>query len=299
LAALPDRRGPLAAVVALIALVRPGQSVKTLLVVPLPLLDRSVWSLPVVWRVLAATAAFVVASSLVYVINDITDRHRDRAHPTKCRRPLASGRLSVRTAVFAALALGGLLVAIVCAAPAHPWPLMAYVPLNVLYCYWLKHLSLVDAFTVATGFALRVLQGYVAAAYPVSVWLVLAVFAGCLLVSLGRRQYELNAGRPGTRPALAGYSAAFIDQIIIISAMLTATAILLYLSMQAPIQPHRTAGVLLLGPIAIFAVFRYLQVVVVKAGGADAVRTLVRDPAMIGSAVVGLCVFGALLAAAG
>ena len=138
-------------------------------------------------------------------------------------------------------------------------------------------------------------QGYVALRQPIASWLVLGVITGSLLLSLGRRRSELSAMLVEHRPALSGYSTYFVDQMMLLSAVLAATTVMLYLGVQAPIDAHRTAGTLLLGPIALFAVFRYLQLVLVQSRGADAVRTLLRDPPIIVAALLGVLVFRLLL----
>jgi decaprenyl-phosphate phosphoribosyltransferase len=280
----------------LVRLTRPPHWTKNLLVIPVPLVATRSWDLGALVRIAVATAAFITASALVYIGNDLADRDRDRQHPTKRHRPLASGRVSPAAALGLAAALALLFGALVAVqSPALAWPVLVYAPLGLLYSLKLKHVPLVDAFTIATGFALRVVQGYVALRQPVASWLVLGVLTGSLLLSLGRRRTELSAKLVGHRPALAGYSTYFVDQMMLLSAVLAATTTLLYLGVQAPIEAHRTAGTLLLGPVALFAIFRYLQLVLVQSRGADAVRTLLRDPPIILAALLGMIVFRLLL----
>jgi 4-hydroxybenzoate polyprenyltransferase len=277
-------------------LTRPAHWAKNLLVIPVPLVTTRHWDLGDVGRTAVATAAFIVASAIVYIGNDVADRERDRHHPGKRFRPLASGRVSPAAALGLAAALALLLGALVAVeSPALAWPVLCYAPLGLLYSVKLKHVPLVDTFTIAAGFALRVVQGYVALRQPIASWLVLGVIAASLLLSLARRRTELSAMLVEHRPALAGYSTYFVDQLMLLSAVLAATTIMLYLGVQAPIGANHTAGMLLLGPVALFAIFRYLQLVLVQSGGGDAVRTLLRDPPIMVTALVGVIVFRFLL----
>ncbi|MER5768536.1 UbiA prenyltransferase family protein [Streptomyces sp. NPDC001985] len=244
---------------------------------PLPLIGAAgAWH--TAGRVALAMAAFVLASSLVYVVNDIADVERDRLHPLKRLRPLPSGRMGIRSAV----ALGGVLAALLGACltalgPARAWPMLVYLAVNAAYSWKLKHLPLLDVFTVATGFVLRLLGGYAATGRPVANWLVLTVLTLCLLLILGKRRHELGVSGTGHRPALAGYSAQFLDLVLVLCSALTMVGYLLYLRAESGFP----AGALLTAPCALFALFRYLQIVIVHSEGGDPVRTLLLDRVML------------------
>ena len=141
-------------------LLRPHQWVKSGFVF-VGLLFGHVWNNgPVVHQVLLAAVAFSLAASAIYVFNDMVDRERDREHPEKRRRPLASGQVSPTQALL--LAGACLIVALVFAAAASLAVLAivsAYVLLNVAYSLRLKYIVLLDVFIVATGFMLRILAG--------------------------------------------------------------------------------------------------------------------------------------------
>ncbi|MEU9350495.1 UbiA prenyltransferase family protein [Streptomyces griseoloalbus] len=260
----------------LLALIRPGQWPKNFLVVPLPLLGAA-WSWQAAGRVAIATLAFVLASSLVYVVNDMADVERDRRHPVKRHRPLASGQVSRTAATALGLTLAALLVPLlVLLAPEGAWAVLVYLLVNAAYSWRLKHLPLLDVFIVATGFVLRLLGGYEASGHAVSGWLVLTVLTLCLLLILGKRRHELSVSGTGHRPALVGYSTHFLDLVLVMCSALTMVGYLLYLRTESGYE----AGALLTAPCALFALFRYLQIVVVKAEGGSPVRVLLRDRVM-------------------
>lgn len=280
---------------ALLRLSRPYQWAKNPLVIALPALlvhhDAARTALAVLW----ATALFTLASVAVYVLNDITDRERDRLNPAKSHRPLASGALSPRAAwTYLAVVAAALAVDVALASPATAWPVLAYLVLNLAYSYRLKHVSLVDSFVVALGFVLRAVQGYLAIGARPSSWLLLTVLSGCLLLVLGKRRRELIDVAGGHRPALAGYSLQLIDCLTMISATLTAVALGICLTAAPDASGAAAASAFLTLTVSVFAVFRYLQVLLVGGGGADPVRTLFRDRLLIGCGVAWAGLFALL-----
>jgi hypothetical protein len=157
---------------------------------------------------------------------------------------------------------------------------------------------LLDVFLVSSGFALRLMQGYLATGTSVSGWLLTAVFTLCLLLTLGKRRQELRVSGGAHRPALRGYTVALTDQLMQLSAALTAGSYLLYLRNEAPLAGYTSVAAVLLTPLAIFGLFRYLQLVLVHDAGENPVRIVVRDPAMVANGALWAVLSGALLVAA-
>jgi 4-hydroxybenzoate polyprenyltransferase len=288
----PVRPGPQTRTVPRLAadlfrLVRPGQWPKNLLVVSVPLVDLGVWRWTTVWGVVWAVVAFTLASTLVYVLNDALDRERDRAHPVKRHRPIAAGRLSMPAVVAYASVLSGLLVVVLSVQPwSWAWPIGVYLLLNLGYSLGLKNVPLLDVFLVASGFVLRVIQGYVAADFPPSGWLLICVLSLSLLLAVSKRRQELTATDTSHRPALLGYTVPFTEQLMVLSAVLAASSYLLYLRTEVPFVSTGSAAVALLAPLALFGLFRYLQLIAVRGGGGDPTRTLLRDPPLVVNAAL-------------
>ena len=271
----------------LVALTRPGHAVKNLLAVPLALTDTPVWSTAALLRCAWAVAAFTLASSLIYVVNDIADRRLDRAHPVKQHRPIAAGHVSVPIAWIFATVLAWGLVAMVLAGPGMPWwPLAVYLVLSAAYSRWLKHVPLLDVCVVASGFVLRVLQGYAATGAKPSGLLLTAVFSGCLVLILGKRRHELAAAGAPHRPALAGYNLLLVDHLLGLNASLAGSTFLLYLHTDAPIDAYPPAALAVTVPLGLLAAFRYLQSVLVLRTGGDPIRTLLKDRMIVTCAVL-------------
>lgn len=286
---------PLAVVGDLLRLVRPGQWAKNLLVVSVPLLDLDSWRWSAVWGVAWAVVAFTLASTLVYVLNDVADRERDRAHPINRHRPIAAGRLPMPMVALFTVILIGLLVAVLSLQPwSWAWPIGLYLLLNTAYSLGLKHVPLLDIFVVAIGFVLRLMQGYVAAGAAASAWLLISVFSLCLLLTVGKRRQELTVTGAVHRPALRGYTVPLTDQLMALSAVLAAGAYLLYLRTEAPLGSYGPAAAALLAPLALFGLFRYLQLALVRGAGGNPTRTLLRDPALVVNAILWAAMSGGL-----
>ncbi|MEU5283713.1 UbiA prenyltransferase family protein [Streptomyces sp. CA-278952] len=271
----------------LLALLRPGQWVKNLAVVPLALLDTHPWGTAAFLRTGWAVLGFTLASALVYVVNDLADRERDRLHPVKRHRPIASGQVS--TAAAGALT-GVLALSLTGWAVAGPawlwWPTALYLALSLAYSQGLKHVPLVDAFIVATGFVLRLVQGSLLVGARMSEWLALCVFSLCLMLALGKRRHEMTAAGRAHRPALRGYTLAFLDHLVVLVAVLTAVSYVLYLRDDAALAAGASLVTLLSAPCAVFGLARYLQLLLVEEGGGNPVHVLFRDRATLVNAAL-------------
>ncbi|MFE2103257.1 UbiA prenyltransferase family protein [Streptomyces sp. NPDC059468] len=280
----PPRGGP---VRDLIRLLRPYQWVKNTIMVPLPLLHPQIWTARGMLHLAAAVVVFTLASSVVYIANDITDRKRDRLHPGKRHRPLAAGRVSVSAAAFTGGAVAAALaLLIVLVEPLLAVPVGAYLALNLAYCLGLKHVPVVEIFVVAAGFGLRLITGYVSVQLDTSWWPTLGVYLLATVVVLGKRRSELELTDPSHRPALRGYTKPLVDQLVLLSAGLGVTMLVFFLNTYEPPYGVWAAPVLL--PLTLLGLYRYLQIVSTSGGDADPVRTLVRDRIIVATAVLSL-----------
>lgn len=251
------------------------------------MIQASHWNAWIPFRLIYVTALFVLASIAVYVLNDIVDRDRDRLHPRKRLRPLAAGDITPATAYGFLAAVCVLLCAgTAVLPPGEGWPVWAYTALNLAYSLRLKHVPLVEAFAVAAGFVLRVLAGYAAIGLRPSPWLLLSVLTGCLLLVLGKRRKELADGATEHRPVLGGYSVPLLDHLILMSATLSAVGYLLFLRSATSSGHDPVVLILLSAPCALFALFRYLQLLMVEGGGGDPSATLLRDRPLLASGVL-------------
>jgi decaprenyl-phosphate phosphoribosyltransferase len=268
---------------ALLRLLRPHQWLKNAFVFAGLLFGHAWAQSAVVERVLWAFAAFCCASSLVYIINDWRDCHVDAQHPLKRHRPLASGAVSLPVAA----ALGAVLavLAVLCA-----WDqsrlltlLAIYVLINLAYSWRLKHVPVVDVFSIATGFMLRLLAGTVAVGIPPSRWLLLAGLFLALFLGFSKRKAETFHAPGQQRAVLEHYPAALLDTCM--SSTLTASVITygLYATSVEALQQHGS-GLIYTVPVVVFGLLRYAYQVH-RGRGEDVARDLVRDPWLLASGV--------------
>ena len=225
---------------------------------------------------LLAFLAFCLLSSAVYVLNDLVDIERDRAHPTKRFRPLAAGLVSEKVAmVFGVGLLGGALALLACLNLKFMLVALSYFALNVAYSFWLKHVVLIDIFVIAFGFVLRVVAGAVAIGVTASPWLLLCTLLLALFLGIAKRRAEvhlLEAGAGAHRKILLEYSPAMLDQLM---SLVTASTVMAY-SMYTFNSPQGHAMMYTI-PIVLYALFRYLFLVFQRNEGGEPANILVGD----------------------
>lgn len=270
---------------------RPAQWVKNL-VLPLPFLFGGVLASPRAWGLAASGfVVFCVITSAIYLVNDVMDRERDRAHPVKRRRPLASGDLRVSTAITAAvpLGLGGLAAALLLHRDFGLWCFF-YAALMLAYSVWLKRIPFVEALIVAAGMPLRAVAGAALANVPPSFFLMVCAYLLALFLVVGKRQWELQrAGRLSSaehRPALAAYSAEGLDFLFVVSALATVAAYGAYSVAPHTLQFHgHSFGPTV--PFVVLGVARYVRLVYRRGGGGSPTRALLIDDLWLLAIVVG------------
>ncbi|MBN2560517.1 MAG: decaprenyl-phosphate phosphoribosyltransferase [Phycisphaerae bacterium] len=247
------------------------------------------------WAVVQAAALFCIASSGVYLFNDVRDIEQDRAHPTKRLRPVAAGEVSTR----AALALSAVLLAVgLLGALAQSRALLAaiggYVVLQMVYTFFLKRIALVDLFVIAAGFVLRALAGAVAARVTISPWLILCTLLLALFLALCKRRHEkvvLNDFAGATRQSLAAYDERLLDQLIAIVSSATIVSYALYTLWPDTVAKFGTARLGFTIPFVIFGIFRYLDLVYRHEKGGQPELILLTDvPLLVDLALYGLSV---------
>jgi 4-hydroxybenzoate polyprenyltransferase len=233
-----------------------------------------------------AFLAFCFLSSSVYVINDLLDAERDRAHPVKRHRPIASGRLNTRDALAGALvlfALAILLARSVRGGPEFMSVLGGYFVLNLAYSTTLKKVVVADVMVIAFGFLLRVAAGGLAIGVEVSHWLILCTFFVATMLACCKRRSEMASleNNSDTRAVLADYSLTLLDIYIAISATATVLAYALYTVAERTLKEFKTAALIYTVPVVMYGISRYLFLVYRRRAGEDPAAVLIRDPGMI------------------
>lgn len=234
---------------------------------------------------LLAALLFCLASSMAYIINDAHDIERDRRHPTKSlTRPLAAGVVSMPAALTLAGCLFAILVWSWLLVPAVVNVIAAYLLLTLAYTFFLKHQPVVDIFTIAIGFVLRVYAGAMALAVPVSSWMFVTTLCLALYLAAVKRRQELRQSGSEGRKVLEKYSSALVDRY----AEMSATGALLFYSMF--VMSDKPELVITI-PLVLFGLFRYWFVVETLEGGESPTDALLADWQLLFTVIlwVGLC----------
>jgi len=265
---------------AILESLRPRQWIKNGFVFAALVFDRQLTRPRAVLWTLAGFAVFCLLSGAVYLVNDLSDRERDRQHPYKRHRPIASGRLPLPVATALAVVLPLVLIPLAFwMRPGFGWVALGYYTLMLLYTFVLKHIPLLDVFALAAGFLLRVEAGVtLIEVRRFSPWLYLVTLFIALFLGLGKRRAELEllAGNATNhRKVLEGYTLPFLDQMITIAAAATIMTYGLY-TFSAPNLPPNHAMMFTI-PLVVYGLFRYLYLIHVRGYGGAPEEAVLRD----------------------
>jgi 4-hydroxybenzoate polyprenyltransferase len=276
------QRGPMTLPRALLVSLRPHQWTKNLLVVPAALVfSKHLFEIDPVLRVGLALVVFCVLSGAVYLVNDLADLERDRLHPRKRFRPLASGVLPVPVARAAAVVLfvAGLGAALLLG-PDFFAASLAYVLLNLAYSFSLKNVVILDVIAVSLGFVLRAVAGALAIDVHFSSWLLVITILLALFLSLAKRRHEmilLETSAVEHRRILAEYSPYLLDQMIAVVTASCLTAYAFYTLAPETVTKYQTERLALTIPFVLYGIFRYLYLVHRREGGGSPTDVLLTD----------------------
>jgi 4-hydroxybenzoate polyprenyltransferase len=263
---------------------RPKQWTKNVFVLAALVFDKKLFVPHFLFKALAGLVLFCAISSAVYLINDLADMEKDRRHPAKRNRPLASGQLAPTVAVIAA---AGLIVASMALSylldPLFAAVSVGYLLLMILYSFWLKNIVVIDVLTVAVGFVLRVAAGVVVVrAARFSPWLYLCMVFGALFIAISKRRHELvllSENANAHRSIFDEYNLALLDDMIRMVTASTAMAYSLY-TFSAPNLPGNHAMMLTI-PFVLYALFRYMYLVQVKGKGGTPEDLILEDKPLL------------------
>ena len=251
----------------------------------------------VVGKATLALVIFSVLSGAAYLVNDIVDVDWDRRHPRKRMRPIASGRLPIPVARFAAavLAAGGLAGAFALG-PLFGWISGGYVAIMLAYSLVLKRVVLADVAVISTGFVLRAVAGAAVLDVPISSWLYICTGAGALFIALSKRHAELaTAGdlAADQRSTLARYTPRLLDRLIIVTAVASAASYILYTLTASNLPDNHS--MLLTAPFVLLGLGRYVYLVKRKHQGETPEEVLISDAPLIAAIVCWLAMTATVL----
>jgi 4-hydroxybenzoate polyprenyltransferase len=265
---------------ALLVSLRPHQWTKNLFVLAALGFSKHLFDGDAAMRAGAAFAVFCLLSGAVYLVNDLADMERDRLHPVKRTRPIASGALGVpaaRTAAASLFALG--LLAAFTLGPGFFLCALAYLALNLAYSFGLKDVVILDVLTIAIGFVLRAVAGAVAIQVVFSDWLLVCTILLALFLALAKRRHELVTLEDAAahRRILVEYSPYLLDQMIAVVTASCLTAYAFYTLAPETVEKYRTDRLAFTIPFVIYGIFRYLYLVHRKEQGGSPTDLLLAD----------------------
>lgn len=263
----------------ILVLLRPHQWLKNGFIAA-PMFFAFEFSLHNAKAVLLAIIIFSICASAVYVFNDINDAEEDRKHPDKCKRPIASGVISVPIAFTITIILAGLSSFIAFIINTKLFIIIViYVVINVLYTLALKHIAIVDIVLIAVGFVLRLFAGAAAIDIDVSMWIVLVTFLLALFLAAAKRRDEYMHYLDGkkVRKNIDGYNLEMLNAIIVFLASVTVMAYIMYTVSPSVIQRIGNDKLYLTTGFVIVGILRYLQLTFVFQKSGSPTKIVIKD----------------------
>jgi len=274
---------------------RPRQWTKNVVVFAALVFSHRLFEPEFFFKTILAFFLFCFVSGSVYILNDLVDLEQDRKHPQKSKRPLASGKLNPSTAITF-----GIIIMIVSIITSYrlsvPFGIVAtsYLILQIIYSFYLKHLVILDVFSVAAGFVLRVVAGAEVIQVPISSWLLICTILLSLFLAMSKRRHELILLEENAihhRKILYEYSPYFLDQMISVVTSSTVVAYALYTMSEETVKKFHTDNLKYTIPFVIYGIFRYLYLIHQKNEGGSPERILLNDkPLIINILLYGLVV---------
>lgn len=249
-----------------------------------------------------AFVVFSLAASSIYCLNDCIDAEKDRLHPVKRNRPVASGAVIPRIALylsgicgFFSLALSLLFLSnIICTII-----LLIYLAMNLGYAFGLKNIPILDVFIIAIGFVLRLYEGGEACDIPLSPWIICMTFLLTLFLGFGKRRDDVIQAQKienkSLRKSSANYNLAFMNQTLGILAAITIVCYLMFTISPSVTERIGSDYLFFTAAFVIFGMLRYLQIAIVMEQSGDPSRTLIKDPYIIGSVICWIISYTILL----
>ena len=266
----------------LIELIRPKQWIKNFFVFAPLLFAGELFHFGILIKSIYAFLAFCGASSMVYIINDISDIESDRYHKEKRFRPLASGDVTIAQArIFFVIILA--LTVLLCLKLNIGLAISAgtYFIINLLYSLKVKNIVLLDVFFISFGFMLRIIGGAAAISVPLSSWMILTAIFISLFLAISKRRAELsqsdiqNLGKQ--RKVLLEYDITFTDQMNTVAATGTIICYALYTVSEKAIITFRTENLIYTTPFVIYGIFRYMYLLHKKNLGETPSQVVTKD----------------------
>ena len=273
---------------------RMKQWIKNLFIL-LPLIfGKKLLIFPANFKNVLAFFAFSLVASATYIINDIVDIEKDKIHPTKRLRPIASGKVRIWHAIIAAIVLGISSIALSFMINTYlGYILVAYFMFNILYSYMLKEIVIIDVFSIGVFFLLRIMAGSIAAGVVLSHWIIIMTMLLALFLGFNKRRQELKLLKNKAiyhRRVLIKYNPYFIDQMIAVITSSIVISYTLYTVDARTIKEFGTENLIWSVPFVYYGIFRYLYLIHKVKKEGDPTRILLSDKMLQLNIALWICV---------
>ncbi|MCS7250336.1 MAG: decaprenyl-phosphate phosphoribosyltransferase [candidate division WOR-3 bacterium] len=274
---------------------RPHQWLKNILIFAGLIFAQKLFNISLLLKTVFAFLLFSFASGSLYILNDIKDYEKDKLHPEKKKRPIASGLINKKIAfIFAIILLILSLIFSYILSPSFFWVLVFYIVLFIFYTLYLKDIVILDVIVVSIGFLLRAWAGTILINVSLSEWLFICTILLALFLALTKRKTELemlNEKAIFHRKVLKYYSHNFLDQMISVTTASSLIAYGIYTVAPETINKFKTKSLVLTLPFVIYGIFRYLYLVYQKQFFENPDKAFIKDiPLLINIVLWFICV---------
>lgn len=267
-------------------IMRPLHWTKNTFVFAALIFGRQLFNLQAVGRAIGGFLCFCLAASAIYILNDVIDRNTDRLHPEKCKRPIATGSISVGCALTFSL-LCGITATVGALFLSRDFTiiLLIYIGLMIFYSLILKKMLILDCVVISIGFCLRAIAGAVVVGVFISPWLVICTFTLCLFIAFSKRRSEialLQEGSESFRITLSEYTPELLAHMLDVTSGLSIVCFLLYTRDPETIGRFGTGNLIFTTPVVLYCIFRF-SALIQKGTFSGPVELLINDlPFQIG-----------------
>lgn len=277
-----------------IHLLRPHDWIKNIFLFAPLFFTPTLFHIPQITTVLFGAILFSFTASSIYILNDLRDANADKLHPKKKSRPISSGKIkkSSATTLFFILALISLLTSYFLS-PSFCLILSSYFMLNIAYCFWLKHIAIIDIYCIAAGFVLRVMAGSVLISVTPSAWILLCTGFLALFLALAKRRDDLvHRIDQSHRESMRAYNIVFIDTCIAIVLGALLISYTIYTTIGISINAGHFYWTV---PIVLLGILRYLQITLVEERSGSPTMLLYHDKFLLSTVLVWIIVSAILM----
>ncbi|TVL99628.1 MAG: decaprenyl-phosphate phosphoribosyltransferase [Candidatus Brocadia sp. WS118] len=264
---------------------RPGQWIKNLFVFTALLFSKNLFNLSKDIEAFTGCVIFCMITSCAYLVNDLVDLEKDKLHPVKSQRPIASEKLKKTTVlIIIPLLCGAFLSLAFYMNLFFGIIVLTYFFLNIGYSLYLKEFVIIDVITIAAGFVLRVLGGAVIISVIASPWLIICTILLSLFLGFSKRRHELillEDRAANHRSVLENYSPYFLDQMISVVTASTVICYALYTMSKDTVERLGTSNLIYTIPFVLYGIFRYLYLVHQREKGGNPTEIMVTDKPMM------------------